>query len=421
MNNIFNHKCTFRTLRFYIFGVIFEYWTSEFKLIIMRSFYTLFFVLIILASCNRSTKMLQRGDYDAAITQSVKKIMKDPTNSKEVSVLAKSYSLANERDNNIINELKLSGQPDIWAELFDRYSNMRARQDVVSRLPNEVLSDIDFKKVDYNSEISKTKNKAAAFYYANGTKLLQSGDRMSARKAYAQFSFIRKYFANYKDIDVKMQQALAAGTNHVNFKIQNHARVALPKDFENEILKISLSSLNKQWIEFDTQFDEQIYYDYNIFLNLKNIEVSPQNAEKEKYRDVVSIEDGWEYVLDNNGNVMKDSSGNDLKRTKMKDIYAYVTLTKLYKRSIVKGSLDYYDNNNGQLIKTTPITSEFIFDYQFAEFAGEDRALSEKSRNFIKNLPRPFPTDLQMIYDTNSELKKVAFARVKRDRNMFLQ
>ncbi len=386
----------------------------------MRARYTIFFVLLILASCNRSTKMLQKGDYDAAINKSVKKLIKDPTKNQEINVLERAYRLANERDRNIINELRISGQPDIWEDLFKRYSMMRQRQDVVSRLPYEVLQKINYEKVDYNTEIAEAKNNAAAFYYANGVKLLESGDRMSARKAYNQFSFIRKYFSNYKDVDVKLQQALAQGTNHVIFKMQNHARVALPKDFEAEILKISLSSLNKRWVEFDTQFDEQMYYDYSIFLNLKQIEVSPQNMETEKYKETKKVADGWEYILDNNGNVMKDSLGNDLKRTKYKDITAYITLTKMNKRSVVKGSLDYFDNRSGQLIKTIPITSEFIFDYKSGVFAGEEAALTNKSKAYIKNKPAPFPTDLQMIFDTSEELKRIAFSTVKRDRNRFV-
>ncbi|HHB52837.1 MAG TPA: hypothetical protein ENK75_07385, partial [Saprospiraceae bacterium] len=245
--------------------------------------------------------------------------------------------------------------------------------------------------MDYNREIAEAKNKAANYYYASGVKLLENNDRMSARKAYEQFGFISKYFRNYKDVDQKMQQALDMGTNHVIFKIQNEARVALPDDFEEEILKISLSSLNKQWLEFDSHFDEDMFYDYSIFLNLKHIEVSPQSLEKEKYTDSKRVSDGWEYVLDGNGNVMKDSLGNDIKKGKFKEIKAYVTVNKMNKRSIVTGSLNYYDNRSRQLIKTVPIRSEFVFDYQYGVFAGEKDALTSKSLAIIKNKPAPFP------------------------------
>ncbi len=386
----------------------------------MKTIYASLFLILILASCTSSSKLFQQGNYDAAIQKSVKKLLKKPNKVEEIAVLERAYRLANERDQNVINELRISGQPDIWEGIFARYSNMRRRQDIVSRLPYEILTQINYVKVDYNQEVAEAKNKAAAFYYANGAKLLLEGDRMSARKAYDQFSFINKYFANYRDVDMKIQQALAQGTNHVIFRMQNQARVAIPQDFETEILKITLSSLNVRWLEFDSKFDKDMYYDYNIYLNLKHIEVSPQSIENEKYTETKKVPDGWEYVLDNNGNVMKDSLGYDMKREKYKEVNAYVTLTKMNKKSIVTGTLDYFDNRTGQLIKTTPITSEFIFDYKSATFAGVEAALTTKTKEYLKNGPKPFPTDLQMIFDTNQEIKRVAFEIVKRDRNLFL-
>lgn len=386
----------------------------------MKNLFTSLIILLLLAGCASSTKLLQKGNYDAAINKSIKKLLKDADNNKEISILDRAFSLANDRDRNVIQELKISGQPDVWEDAFIRYSNLRSRQDRVSRLPNEVLSKINYEYIDYNKEIAEAKNKAANYYYASGLKLLENNDRMSARKAYEQFTFIRKYFNNYKDVDQKMQEALAKGTNYISFRIQNQARVALPEDFEQEILKISLSSLNRKWMEFDTQYDKNTYYDYSIFLNLKHIEVSPQALEKEKYTDTKRVSDGWEYVFDGNGNVMKDSLGNDIRKGKFKEINAYITVNKMNKRSVVTGSLDYYDNRSGQLIKTIPITSEFVFDYQYGVFAGEKDALSSKSTEIIKNKPLPFPSDLQMIFDTNDQIKNIAFESVKRDANMFL-
>jgi len=386
----------------------------------MKRILSIILIGLLFTACSSSLSLLRKGQYDAAIDKSVKKLMKDPTDEGQIDILTRAYTLANEKDNNIINELRISGQPDIWEEVFARFSNLRTRQDKVSRLPIEVLNKIGYQRIDYNREVAEAKNKAAAFYYANGQKLLDSGVRMDARKAYDQFLFIRKYFPNYLDVDKKLEQARLQGTNHVLFKIQNQARVSLPDDFEEEILKVSLSSLDQQWLQFDNYEVQGEYYDYFILLNLKHIEVSPQSLMNEKYTDTKRVEDGWEYVLDNRGNVMKDSLGNDMKRTKYKDVNAYITTTQMDKKAIVTGTLDYYNNTTGQLVKTAPISCEFIFDYEYATFAGEAIALSEKSKKVTRNKPKNFPTDLQMIYDTNTELKRIAFEMVKADKNLFL-
>ncbi len=386
----------------------------------MKALYTSMIMVFVLASCVSSTKLLQKGDYDSAIAKSAKRLMRKPTNYKQIKVLSKAYELANEQDNSQIEQLRISGQPDIWEAVFKHYSQMQSRQNLVSRLPNSVLKKIHFEAIDYNRKIAEAKNKAAAFYYANGLKLLQSNDKMAARKAYTQFEFIRKYYPNYKDVDSRIQEALAKGKNYVIFKLQNQARVALPKDFENEILKISLRSIEERWLVFDTHYDKSIDYDYSISLNLKRITVSPESIEKEKYKETKRVKDGWEYVLDNNGNVLKDSLGNDVKRTKYKTITAYIAVIKMNKKAMVSGSLDYYNNRSQQLMKTTPITSEFVFNYQYATFEGEREALSNNSIKLISNRPLAFPTNLKMIFDTSNQLKKIAYDRIKRDRYMFL-
>ncbi|HHB52838.1 MAG TPA: hypothetical protein ENK75_07390 [Saprospiraceae bacterium] len=103
----------------------------------MRNIFTSLFIILLLAGCSSSTKLLQKGEYDAAIDKSIKKLLKDADNPKEINILDRAYKLANERDRNVIEELKLSGQPDVWEDAFRRYSNLRNRQERVSRLPRE--------------------------------------------------------------------------------------------------------------------------------------------------------------------------------------------------------------------------------------------------------------------------------------------
>ena len=81
--------------------------------------------------------------------------------------------------------------------------------------------------------------------------------------------------------------------------------------------------------------------------------------------------------------------------------------------------MDYYDNQSGQLIKTFPITTEFVFDYYYAVFEGDKEALSTESLKLIRNKPVPFPTDAEIIYDTSDKLKEIAFNRIKHDRRLF--
>ncbi|MFU8859454.1 MAG: hypothetical protein ACNA8K_03425 [Cyclonatronaceae bacterium] len=46
-------------------------------------------------SCNSSQKMLERGKYHQAINRATEKLMKKPSNSKELRVLKEAFELAN--------------------------------------------------------------------------------------------------------------------------------------------------------------------------------------------------------------------------------------------------------------------------------------------------------------------------------------
>ncbi len=381
--------------------------------------YTCFIGLLAYA-CSSSTTLLQRGDYDAAIERSIKRLLKNPTETNEISVLKRAYALANARDWDYIDELSASGREDVWTQLIPLYSKLRHRQDVLGRLPESVLHQVDYQRLDYNDAIAEAKRKAADYHFNRGREMLQGGSVQDARAAYQEFMTVQKYHPGYNNLEAFVKRALAQGTAYVIFRIKNNARVALPKDFEAEIRKISLSALDQRWLVFDTRTDDRVNYAFAIDLNLRHIEVSPEKVDNERYKEAVEVEDGYDYVLDARGNVMKDTAGNDIKIVRYKELAAYIQVHSMEKRSIVQGSLDYYNLSTGQLVKTVPLSSEFVFDYQFATFSGESKALSEESLRLVRRQAIPFPNDLQMIFDTNESIKNFAYQAIRRDRNLFL-
>lgn len=383
----------------------------------MKRIYIIGILLVFIASCTSSTKYLQRGQYDAAIEKSVKKLMKKPDNTNEIGVLKKALQIANQKNLDKIKSLQFTGQPDIWESIFLNYDQLIARQETVERLPQKVLAKIEFERIDYNKQRAEAKNKAAEFLYANAQNLLKTNNRQDARKAYNELLRLQKFYPNYPNLRLLIDEAILIGTNNVLFKIQNQTRTVMPKDFEAELLKITLKNLNQQWLNFDTRESQALYYDYTIYLNLKNIDVSPEQIKESTYEETLRVRDGDEYVLDKNGNVMKDSLGNDIKVPKYVIVKAQIVETRMEKSAIVQGSIDFYDNRDGQLIKTFPLTSEKVFLHQYGRASGDMRAVKADTKKFLTNKPIPFPSNLQMIYDTNEDLKRFTLEVVKNNRN----
>lgn len=360
--------------------------------------YTL--VLFLFSGC--AQRQLNKGRYDDALRISVRKLKKKPASAKNLRILKQAYGKANQRDNERIGFLKKEGTPDIWDEVFDTYMSMKRRQTLVKSL-SPVPSGITL--VDYDNEIIQAKQKAAEYFYAHGSSLLEKGDRQSARSAYSDFQQVKKYYKDFKDVNDKMNKAEALGTNHVIFKMENKANVILPKRFAEELFKISLNDLNRQWLRYHTQEQKDVFYDYTVLVNIKMIDVSPEQVKEVHYTETAEVKDGWQYVLDSKGNVMKDSAGNDLKTDKIIKVACNVIEMQQRKSARIAGTMDYINNRTGQLIKTDPVTADAVFENYTAVAAGDQRALKKETKAKIGKLPAPFPSDPDMLIQAGVTLK----------------
>ena len=117
------------------------------------------------------------------------------------------------------------------------------------------------------------------------------------------------------------------------------------------------------------------------------------------------VVDGWEYLLDEHGNVAQDSLGNDIKVDRIITAKARVFEIEQLKSARVSARVEFRDLRNGQLMQTFPIDSEFHFRNIFARMRGDERALTQRDRNLLNNRRLPFPTDSQMVFDTGEDIK----------------
>lgn len=374
-------------------------------------------VCFVLSACTSSEKLLEKGRYDQAIEKSVKSLRKDPGDSKELRVLKEAYRKANYFDNDRITYLKNEGRDENWVEIYNLYTELEARQDWIESLPTQLLN--QFNLQNYDEELIASKENAAEVSYQSGLDYLNRGDKESARLAYGEFERVTYLYQDYKDVNKLMAEARFYGTTNVLFKIENNSEVLLPRDFDYELKKISLKELNDLWTNYDTYADTALYYDYYIVLDLKNIRMSPESIDKNSFTETREIQDGMKYVFDENGNVKKDSLGNDIKVPNMITVSAEVTESRQHKHGYISGSIDYVDLNTDQLLKTENISVEALFEHYSAVAAGNEKALSDETKEKIQSRIVPFPSDQVLLMDAASLLKDQSKAIVYRNRGIF--
>jgi hypothetical protein len=360
-------------------------------------------------SCTSSLEYMQKGQYDWAISKAKRKIIKKPSKEKEILVLEEAYKRVNDKDKERIEFLKKEGRPENWDNIFDIYSQMKGRQDNIQPLlPLHIKSknrDAVFEILNYDDQIINAKQKAAEYFYAHALSLLESGGQQNARNAYGDLLQVKKYYNNYKDIDEQLKKAKFLGTSFVIYKMVNKTPFPLPSNFEEELTKISLSELNSDWIAYDVKPNSNTKYDYTILVNMKTIDVSPEQVKETHFDNNKEVPDGFQYLLDAKGNVRKDTSGNDLKLPKYKTIKCTVVETAQNKKAMIAGSLDFIDNHTGQIIKTDPITAESIFEHRYATAFGDLSALTPDNAAKLNNKPMPFPPGSEMVLQAGQTLK----------------
>ena len=378
------------------------------------------FLLLILAiaigSCASSEKMLQRGQYDRAIERSSDRLMKKPNNEKELRVLKEAFELANLFDRERIEFLELEGREESWIEIYLLYEQMNDRQNLVRRLPSQIRNQFEY--FNYNEQIIASKAAAAEVSYQRGLDFLDQGGRDNARRAFVEFERAHGIYPGYEDVLRYLELAEMQGRTHALFAIENNSGMVIPEFFDAEMRKVALARLNTRWIHFDTWENRNVDYDYFLVLNITEIAFSPETINNNSYNVSQEVQDGMRYELDANGNVKKDSLGNDIRVPNIVTVSAEITESVQRKAALVAGSLDFYDTHTDQLIRTDNLSVEAIFENKYGRYAGDQRALTPEVQGIVRGERVPFPSNETMMMDATELLKDRSKAIIRANRRV---
>jgi hypothetical protein len=378
---------------------------------------------VLLSGCGSSKKQFERGNYDAAVTSAVKQLRKKPDDTKQITTLERSYTIANEQDLERVRFLKMEGNPRNYDEIYQIYLRLNDRQSLVRTvLPLRSGSrTIDFPYEDYMQEMVAAKRKSADFYYAHGIELMKNGLKDSYRQAYYEFVRAREYVGDYEGIDNKIMEAKYLGMSRVLVNLQNSSMIRFPGEFEEDLLNVNLQSLNSEWVEYHTvSYDENTSYDYYINVNVRNILVSPDQTSQIDSLIRRDVEDGFSYQLDKRGNVMKDSLGNDIKTKKYKTLQCALISTLQTKSCQIDGDIEIIQINPDKLLKKDPIGAHSIFEYVSARAVGDEAALSPGQLARTRAQIIPFPSDIEMIMRCSESLKNAIRGSVQSNRRLII-
>lgn len=380
------------------------------------------FFISLFFGCNMARNDIYKGNFDAAITRLCKKLSKRPHNEDNILLLERAFSNAMLIDLKRIDQLRSQNSAAGWVEINNIYQKIDVRQDRISRvLPlhlEKADRDCNIKFIDVNAQIASSGKKAGEFYYNEAKQLLGNHNRLDARKAYADLIALANYPNDYSDVLQLKATAREEGINLILVKMLNNSDAIMPAQLENDLMTMTVSDMNEEWVVYHNKAVEGNSYDYKIICRVQHMVVGPEQQTEKVYTDSKQVQDGWEYVLDSRGNVKKDSLGNDIKKPKMKTISCEVKEVHQFKQATMDGVLEYYSSNNNMLIKTIPVKADGVFDNTFAVAKGDMSALSKDSKLKLEKKPMPFPSNADLMLQAGATFKTVLHKAMNDNREL---
>lgn len=383
----------------------------------MKKVSLLIITILLFTACSgvkQTQEALNSGNYMAAINKSIAKLASNKTkkgNQEYIYLLEEAFRKNTEREQNTINLLKKEGNPANFERIYNTYTKLNKTQErVKALLPLRLIEEnreANFSLTNYSNDILTSKNKLSDYLYNNANNLINKAiTKNDYRKAHEDLKYLDRLNPNYKNTRAKIEEAYQKGIDYVSVNLYNDSQVAIPQRLEDDLLNFNTYGLNNYWTRFHTNQDKNITYDYEMQIKFNSILVSPEKVNSREILKEKSVKDGWKYELDANGNVKKDSLGNDIKVDKYITVKSKLQELTQFKESQVTGVVAYYNLKTKQAINSYPLSSNFIFKHIYATYTGDKRALTTDLLRLSDVKEVPFPSNEQMIYDTGEDLKK---------------
>ncbi len=381
----------------------------------MKKFLLLSFIGFLL-SCSgvkKTQEALNTGNYMAAINKAVMNIAENKTkksNQTYIVLLEEGYKKNMERELQHIKFLKKDGNPANFEEIFNSYENLKAiQQRIRPLLPLYIEEEgrkAQFNFKNYDEDIIASKADLSEFLYNKALTLLENANyKLDYRTAYNDLKYLSDLNPNYKNTNAKLEEAYQKGLDYVIVEMTNNTDKVIPRRLEDELLNLNTYGLNNLWTEYHTNRIQNQLYDYQMEVSFQDINISPEQIREKQISKEKQIKDGYTFVEDRNGNVVSDSLGNSIKVDKFKTVRCDFYQFTQFKTAQVTGVVNFIDLKKQQKINQYPLSSQFVFEHNYANYDGDKRALDNDLVSMLQLARVPFPSNEQMVYDAGEDLK----------------
>ncbi len=398
------------------FGMALGYALPTIKQNIMKKALLYLSVIVFLIACGgvkKTQEAINTGNYQQAINSALRNLAekKDKKgNQPYVLMLEEAFSKNMERELQNIAYLEKDGNPANLEAIYKGYARLKNIQQRIRPLLPLYLRDegrdARFNFKNFDEDIIDSKERLSDYLFDNALSLYKNASsKLDYRRAYEDFRYLDEINPGYGDTKEQMELAYQKGLDFVKVKMINDTEMVIPNRLEEELLNFNTYGLDDLWTQYHTNPLSDIKYDYEMQVAFRDINISPEQVNEKQFIKEKQVVDGYKYLEDENGNLVKDSLGNEIKVDNFKTVSCNYYQFTQQKQAQVTGTVSYIDLQSKQQLNTYPLSSEFVFQHVYANYNGDKRALDNNLVALLNLGAVPFPSNEQMVYDAGEDLK----------------
>ncbi len=358
----------------------------------MKTFYKnmlLAFIIAGLASCATGKNAFDKGDYVTALDRAVNRLKSNPNNKKAREVLTEGYQYASEYHLTNIQGYKRSNDTYKWERIFSEYA-------LLNRYYRDILSCpacIDaVKPTSYLEEQESAAFEAAEVHLTLGKEELAFNTIETGRQAYTHFESALRFNNNIPNIDSLLNLAFDMGTVKV---------LVEPIPVHSRSLEITNDYFNNRMLEYFDQFSQGRFVQFITDQESLDYQIQPDHIISMAFDDFVL---GQQLVETETREIKKDSvvvgtytDDEGINHDVFGTVKADLTVFKKTLSSAGVLNFEVKDAYSGRVLVNRKFASEDIWQYQWGNFNGDERALTTRQIRLSEKRELSPPTPRQLF------------------------
>ena len=290
------------------------------------------------------------------------------------------YHQANQADHERIQELKATGKPEIWPEVFERYCSIKGRSDEMSQYPEEVKRSLNYRPLDLEEELTSSRNKAEAYLTAKAKQLLETGTPTNIKEAKKLTHQLMRVNPESSLIGEYQLMAMIRQTARLETEFEYNDRSrSLPEGIDQAVMQFDQTELSRFPIAKDNCVTAA-----SMIVEVTDFFITPDKDETVSFKET---------------NEGLTATVTDHTLSKSAKIKADITFIFKDKESIMGSDWNVFS------IRDIEATS--LFNYSYTTVEGSKAACSAQTLERLTNQPIPFPTDVSILLDAAKKLNNL--------------